>query len=85
LGFAHKKNDNADLSQLHPSWSNIPSPRDINPPDLLAGSPLLAGDFGREPSSPEDDRSESTSLMSSISLGELYWVFVMQKMFKRCF
>ena len=62
LGFAHKKNDDVDQSQLHPSWSNIPSPHDDTPPDLLT-SPLLPTDFGRDlASSPEgDDILESNS------------------------
>ena len=55
LGFAHKKNDDVDQSQLHPSWNNIPSPHDDAPPDLLT-SPLLPADFGRDiASSPEGD------------------------------
>ena len=67
LGFAHKKNDGVDQSQLHPSWSNLPSPRDDAPPDLL-NSPLLSTDFGRDvTSSPEgDDGLESNS---AITLG----------------
>ena len=67
LGFAHKKNDDVDQSQLHPSWSNIPSPHAEAPPDLLT-SPLLPTDFGRDfTSSPEgDDAAES---MSGVNLG----------------
>ena len=62
LGFAHKKNDDIDHSQLHPSWTNIPSPHDDAPPDLLT-SPLLPSDLGRDlTSSPEgDDGLESNS------------------------
>ena len=66
MGFAHKKNDDFDESQLHPSWSNIPSPHDIVPPDLLT-FPLLPGDYGRDvTSSPEEyDGLESISGVTS--------------------
>ena len=62
LGFAHKKNDDVDQSQLHPSWTNIPSPHEEAPPNLLT-SPLVPSDFGGNlTSSPEgDDALESTS------------------------
>lgn len=67
LGFAHKKNDDVDQSQLHPSWSNIPSPHEEAPPDLLT-SPLLPDDFGRDfTSSPEGD--DAVESIAGVTLG----------------
>ena len=74
LGFAHKKNDDVDQSQLHPSWSSSPSPHEDAPPDLFT-TPLVPSDFGGNfASSPEGDNVLESN--SGVTLGTEYHMYV---------